>query len=85
MEKKVTVRNRRNGAESEMTEKEWKELQANPNYNGTFKIVEEKKVPEPKEVTELKTKKAEKPAAKEVAAEPAIAEQSEAKTEDNGK
>lgn len=82
----VTVRNKRNGAQSEMTEAEWKELQANPNYTGLFVEVKPKTVAEPEEVKQLKERKA--GAKKAVAVEPEVAQQTEASetvNEDNGK
>lgn len=84
----VTIKNRRNGAQSEMTKKEWEELQANPNYNGMFVEVKPKTVDEPEEVKQLNKRKAAK---KPEAAEPAVTEQpeqteqSETVNADNGK
>lgn len=82
----VTIRNKRNNAQSEMTAAEWKELQANPNYNGMFVEVKAKQVDEPEEVKQLNQRKA--GAKKAVAVEPEVAPQTEASetvNEDNGK
>lgn len=83
----VTIRNKRNNAQSEMTKKEWEELQANPNYNGMFVEVKPIAVAEPEEVKQLNKRKAAKPEATEpaVTEQPEQTEQSETVNADNGK
>lgn len=83
----VTVKNKRNGAQSEMTKKDWEELQANPNYNGMFVEVKPKVVEEPEEVKQLKKKKAKEVEATQPAVtdQPEQTEQSQTVNGDNGK
>lgn len=78
----VTVRNKKNGSTSEMSQQAWKELQANPRYTGVFKEVKQKEVEEPEEVRKLKKVKAEKPKEE---TQPAVTEQPSTDIDANGK
>lgn len=75
MSKKILVRNTRNGVSEEMTEDQWKELKANPRYNGVF-ASDADNIKEPVEVAELKAKKSKSEK---------TAEEPEAEKDGNGK
>ena len=64
MGKTFQIKNKFNGVQSGVTQKEWEDIQAHPEYKTTFVLVEEQEAPEPKEVTELKAKKNAEPEAK---------------------
>lgn len=68
----LEIRNKKNGHTSEISPEDWKELKANPLYNGLFELTSPEPT-EPEEVKEIKARKAAKP--KEVKAEPAVTEQ----------
>lgn len=54
---KYLIKNVSNGIESEMTEKQWSKVKADPRYIGTFALVKE--IDTPKEIKELDAKKEE--------------------------
>lgn len=53
----ITVVNNRSGVESEMSQAHWDNIKDTPQWKGVFRVKDTPVVKEPKEVTELKTKK----------------------------